>query len=452
MDRIDIYERIVEAIEDAGGAAYVVGGSVRDALCGHAPKDIDSEVYGIDADRLVAILERFGRVDVVGVSFGVIKLRAGDDDFDFSLPRRDSKVAAGHRGFMVEVDPGMTLREAAGRRDFTINAISMDRNGNIIDPYGGVIDLRERRLRATSAAFADDPLRVLRGMQFAGRMRLTVERNTANLCRSLRGEYPALARERVWGEWEKWAAKSVEPSAGLEFLFATGWVRLYPELAAIIGVPQDREWHPEGSVWQHTKDVCDAAAAIAIREGLSADDRAVLVLAALCHDFGKAVTTFVREDGRIVAPGHAEAGEPLARSFLESIGAPAAVVDAVCEMVAYHMRHIGFDGGRGAHRLAARVRAMTPAMLGMLVEADHSGRPWTGEYMMPADGAAFVAAMVQAVEEVRPILMGRHLIEIGMQPGKMMGKVLREVRAAQVEGHVSDFAGAMALARQLIAA
>jgi tRNA nucleotidyltransferase (CCA-adding enzyme) len=306
-------ERIYKAIQEAGGKPYRVGGSVRDQIMGHTPKDVDTEVYGISTDTLIAILARFGKVNAVGASFGVIKLRVGDEEFDFSLPRRDNKTGNGHRGFMVEVDHAMTVTEAAARRDYTINAISIAPDGTIVDPYNGVADLKAGILRHTSAAFAEDPLRVLRGMQFAGRMNLTTTRETAAMCFSVRGEYDTLAKERVWGEWLKWATKSIVPSKGLEFLYATKWVYLYPELSALIGVPQDPIWHPEkNGVWGHTKHVCDAAAAIARREGLNEEDTAILVFGALAHDQGKPNTTKRSEaSGRWIAPAHPEIGEPL---------------------------------------------------------------------------------------------------------------------------------------------
>ena len=149
--------------------------------------------------------------------------------------------------------------------------------------------------------------------------------------------------------------------------------------------------------------------------------------------------------------GHAEAGAEPARRFLESIGAPAGIIEAVVELVTYHMRHVGFAGGRAARRLAADMKATTPYMLGLMIEADASGRPWTGEFIMPAEAVAFVAEMVEAAEAVQPILMGRHLTP-HMRPGPGMGNVLRAVHAAQIEGTVRDLAGAMALAMSLIAA
>ncbi len=279
-----VIDKVYAHIAQAGGRAYMVGGSVRDAVIGHEPKDIDTEVYGMDADLLIAILRNYASsVNTVGASFGVIKARIGNGEYDFSLPRRDNKTGQGHRGFMVDVDSSMTLAEAAGRRDYRINAISAERvvteypcpvcNGSgrgypgmdysgvcdecggqgateaptvtleFIDPYDGMADLKTGVLRHTSAAFAEDPLRVLRGMQFAARMGLRVARETAALCYQIRDEYPTLATERVWGEWYKLATKGITPSLGMAFLYSTKWVYLYPELSALIGLAQEPEWH-----------------------------------------------------------------------------------------------------------------------------------------------------------------------------------------------------------------
>src|SRR5262245_24788895 len=129
----DILEQlhpILDAIQAAGGQPLIVGGAVRDMLLGHAPKDMDVEVYGLDVERLAAVLAPFGRLDAVGRSFGVLKLRTyAGQEFDFALPRRESKIGAGHRGFLAAPDPTMTPQEAAGRRDFTINAMALTPDG-----------------------------------------------------------------------------------------------------------------------------------------------------------------------------------------------------------------------------------------------------------------------------------------------------------------------------------
>jgi tRNA nucleotidyltransferase (CCA-adding enzyme) len=271
---------------------YLVGGCVRDALIGIPHKDFDIEVFGVSYDQLVATLSRFGRTDLVGRSFGVVKLKIGEYIFDFTIPRRDSKVASGHKGFEIQFDENISPREAASRRDFTVNAIMYDpRTHELLDFFGGEADLRRRILRHTSDAFTEDPLRVLRGMQFASRFNLQPAPETIELCRSIKNSFHELAVERVREEWFKWAEKSATPSIGLHFLRDTEWLEHFPELQSILGVPQDPEWHPEGDVFIHTCHCCDAMATLPEWQSADPESRIVYMLAVLLHDVGKAVTT-----------------------------------------------------------------------------------------------------------------------------------------------------------------
>lgn len=429
---------IISAIAEAGGRAFQVGGSVRDSLLGLACKDLDIEVFQISAADLTRILSRFGRVDEVGVSFGVIKLKTADGtEFDFTLPRRENKIGQGHRGFQVEVDHAMTMSEAAARRDFTINAIyRCPQTGELHDPHGGVRDLERRVLRATSPHFAEDPLRVLRGMQFAARFDLTLDEQTAELARSLSPEYGTLAVERLWGEWSKWASRSIVPSRGLQLLAATGWLEHYPELTALPGVPQDPGWHPEGDVWIHTLHVCDAAARIADRDALDAQERTILLLAALCHDLGKPATTEFLE-GHWRARGHCEAGVPLSRAFLERIGCPESIIEVIEPLVAEHLVHAQHEmNPRVVRRLAERLGKATIAQLVRLIEADMNGRP-----PLPGGLPLEVRTMVELahqmnVEQARPkpMILGRHLIALGHTPDVWFGTVLKQCFEAQLDG------------------
>jgi tRNA nucleotidyltransferase (CCA-adding enzyme) len=428
---------ILDAIQAAGGQPLIVGGAVRDILLGHSPKDLDVEVYQLDVERLAVALAPFGRIDAVGRSFGVLKLRTpAGQEFDFALPRRESKIGAGHRGFLAAPDPTMTPQEAAARRDFTINAMAITPDGRVLDFFGGQDDLRARILRHTTIAFAEDPLRVLRGMQFAARFDLRLAPATAALCRQLLAEAPTLAIERVWAEWWKWATKGVRPSAGLRVLEETGWLSLYPELAALVDCPQDKDWHPEGSVFIHSLHVCDVAAAIAEREGLEGEQRAVLLFAALCHDLGKPSTTSHHVDGHIRSPGHDQAGVALAESLLRRIGCPQDIIAQVVPLVREHMVHIGMAlAARSVRRLALRLVPATIEQWGRLVESDASGRP-------PLPPAAPGAAIVEYAQELStatgppaPVLLGRHLIEAGMmQPGPALGALLKQAYQAQIDG------------------
>jgi tRNA nucleotidyltransferase (CCA-adding enzyme) len=199
-------DRIVRALHAFGFRALIAGGAVRDGLLGLTPKDFDIEVYGVSFDDLARILAAYGRVDLVGQSYGVVKLGR---ICDFSLPRRDSKTGHSHRDFLTTFDPDITPQEAAARRDFTINAMAFDPLANeILDFFGGREDLKNRILRATSSAFREYPLRVLRGMQFACRFNLTVDPATAAECRAIAGQYSTLAQERIAEEFMKWATKS----------------------------------------------------------------------------------------------------------------------------------------------------------------------------------------------------------------------------------------------------
>ena len=427
---------VLAAIAAAGGRPLIVGGAVRDQLMGREPKDIDVEVYGLDVERLAELLAGFGRVDAVGRSFGILKLRLPDGrELDVSLPRRESKVGAGHRGFIAAPDPLMTPREAAARRDFTFNALAMTPAGEVLDFFGGQADLRAGILRHTTEAFREDPLRVLRAMQFAARFDMRLAPETAELCRELLPEAPTLSIERIWGEWHKWALKGKRPSAGLRVLEETGWIGLYPELESLIGCPQDSVWHPEGEVWPHLLHVLDAAARIADRDGLAGEARVVLFLAALCHDLGKATTTHRDPDGHIRSPGHAEAGIAPARALLGRIGCPHDLVAQVVPLVREHMAHIGMAlTERAVRRLALRLAPATVEQWGRLVEADHSGRP----PLPPGAPGAEIVALAQQIGastgRPAPVLLGRHLIDAGMQPGPALGAILRRAYQAQVDG------------------
>ncbi len=191
-------DALCSSVRAAGGSASLVGGCVRDAVLGVPATDLDIEIYGIEAAALVELLSSHFGVDLVGESFGVIRLR--DLPIDVSLPRRESKRGRGHRGFKIDSDPQMDPREAASRRDFTINAIALDpESGSIFDPVGGVADLTNRILRHTTEKFSEDPLRVLRGMQFAARFELQIAPETIELCRQIEPE--GLAPERILGKF-----------------------------------------------------------------------------------------------------------------------------------------------------------------------------------------------------------------------------------------------------------
>lgn len=441
--------RIVGDLDSAGYRGLIAGGAVRDAMLGHEPKDIDIEVYGISYDALVDFLKAHGRVDLVGKSFGVVKFQAADGAAcDFSIPRLDSKTGPHHRDFQTTFDPSITPQQAAARRDFTINAMAYDPiESKLLDFFGGQEDLRNRTLRATSSAFSEDPLRVLRGMQFACRFDLTVAPATAELSRSISNEYSTLAKERVAEEFMKWAMKSKTPGRMADYLDATGWMIHFPEIALMHAVPQDPEWHPEGDVLIHTMLVLNEAARVADRDGLEGDDRAVLLFSALAHDFAKVETTTLRERGgrlRWSAWGHDAAAGPKAREFLSRIGIKASIIDQVVKLTEDHMVHtsIGLDvTPRAVRRLATRLAPASIAQLVRLIEADASGRP-PRPRGLPESAARIreAAAEHSVMDTPQPaLILGRHVLPyFGNRPGSHIGEVTRAAYEAQSDGEFSN--------------
>jgi tRNA nucleotidyltransferase (CCA-adding enzyme) len=451
-----IIEQIALAARSARGRALIVGGWVRDLLLGHPSKDADVEIFGIAEDRLPSLLAPFGRVEPVGQSFPVYKVVSGDEgsQIDVALPRRESKSGRGHKGFEVLGDPHMSIREAARRRDFRINAIAWDPlTGEFEDPFDGRGDLDRRLLRAVDlATFGDDSLRVLRAVQFAARFEFALDADTAALCRTI--PLDDLPAERVWGEIEKLLLIANRPSIGLALALDLGVIdRVLPELTPMVGCPQEPEWHPEGDVWVHTLMVVDEARQ---RNGdLDRSRLATVMLGAVCHDLGKPATTaFV--DGRIRSLDHEQAGvEPTLR-VLDRLNVHTmdgfAVREQVVGLVAHHLKpgayHKAGNVGDGAfRRLAQKVDL---ELLARLARADCLGR--TGNFDCSAMDWFVARARSLGVEHraPEPLVRGRDLLALGMSPGPKVGEVLKQIYERQLDGEIASVEEGVAAARRLI--
>lgn len=452
---------LASAVRDAGGRALLVGGCVRDLLLGIQPKDWDLEVYGIEPAKLRALLDQFGPVNVVGEAFTVYKLGA---DLDVSLPRRERKSGRGHRAFVIEGDPSMTFADAARRRDFTVNAILQDPLTNeIIDPFGGREDLDNKILRAVSAdTFAEDSLRVLRAAQLAARFEFDIQPETVALCRGI--DLSDLPAERVWGEIEKLLLRAARPFIGLKWLRELGAIKqLFPELEALIDVPQDEEWHPEGDVFVHTQLVSDRAHELIA--DLPYAKQVTVMLAAVAHDFGKPATTEFLE-GRWRSRGHEEAGAAPAASFLARLNIHTLdgydVRGQVIALVREHLKPGEFykkrdEVGDGAFRRLARKCELD--LLYRVAKADSLGRnaPWVPReqwYDSAAQEWFIEHARELAVEQQppAPILLGRHLLELGLKPGPQVGEITKAVYEMQLDGRVRDIEEAREAAKKILAA
>jgi tRNA nucleotidyltransferase (CCA-adding enzyme) len=461
IEEAGAFERVIafaQAVKKAGGRALLVGGSVRDEIMGIPPKDYDIEVYNIPPERLKELASSFGSVNEVGVAFGILKVRLGNIDIDVSLPRRESKTGRGHRDFAISADPYMSIKEAARRRDFTFNSLAKDiLTGEIYDYFGGIKDIEQRILRVTDEErFRDDPLRVLRGIQFIGRFGLKVDDRTASIMREMRSELRYLPKERLREEWVKLFLKSRKPSLGLQAAMEWGiFHEMHPEIVELIKTPQDPEWHPEGDVWVHTLMVVDEAAKIVEQEQMRGNEALVVMLATFCHDFGKPITT-QEVEGKIRALGHEEAGVEPANKFLSAIGIEASLREPIVKLVAEHLKPSIFyiqevqKGERvtdGAiKRLAARIHPATLKQLVCVAKADHLGRgPFVDPHepeksLMPLDYPAGEWLLKRAAEwgiyeaKPEPVLFGRDLIALGFEPGPLFGKVIRAAEERHVRG------------------
>lgn len=450
---------LAERIGQAGGRAMLVGGCVRDEIRNVPVKDWDLEVYRVEAERLEEILGEFGTVNTVGAVFTVFKV---GHDLDVSIPRRERKTSRGHRGFTVEGDPSMSFAEACRRRDFTVNAILKDPlTGAIEDPFNGRDDIDKKILRAVDPeTFVEDSLRVLRAVQFAARFGYEIEPGTKELCRTI--DLSDLPEERVWGEMEKLLLQAERPGEGLKLIYELRVAgKLFPELEALEGVPQEPDWHPEGDVDVHTMLVMDEAAKLI--EDLPYPKKVAVMLGAVCHDLGKPATT-AESDGRIRSLAHDEAGVEPTLSFLDRLKIHTLdgydVREQVVQLVRYHLKPGEFykvrdKVGDGAFRRLAR--KVEPDLLYRVAKADSLGRnaPWVPEEKwFDSEAQEWFIERVRELEVEekgpQPILLGRHLIEMGLEPSPLFGDIIDAVFEKQLDGEITSLDEAIKEAKKLI--
>ncbi|HEX9545381.1 MAG TPA: HD domain-containing protein [Pyrinomonadaceae bacterium] len=459
-----ILEKVValaKTVRGAGGRALLVGGCVRDLLMQIEPTDWDLEVYGVEPLKLRELLDKFGPVNVVGEAFTVYKL---GPDLDVSLPRRERKSGRGHRAFAIEGDPSMSIEDATRRRDFTINAVLQDPlTEEIIDPFNGRADIKAKILRVVAnETFAEDSLRVLRAAQLAARFEFEIAPETVELCRAI--DLTDIPSERVWAEMEKLLLRSRRPSIGLQWLRDLGVIdQLFPEIKALIDVPQDPEWHPEGDVFVHTGLVIDGARNLI--DDLPYGKQVTVMLAALAHDFGKPATTeFV--DARLRSRGHEEAGVASAKTFLDRLNIHTLdgydVRAQVIALVREHLKPGEFfkkreEVGDGAFRRLARKCELD--LLFRVAKADSLGRNADWVPREKWYGAEAQEWFIQRAKELEveqqppaPILLGRHLLDMGLPPGPTVGEITKAVYEMQLDGRVATLDDAREVAKKMLSA
>lgn len=429
--------RIAEAVHEAGGRTFYVGGYVRDRLLGRDNKDIDIEIHGVPVQTLEAILDSLGERLSMGASFGVMGL--SHYELDIAMPRSETATGRGHRDFEVFVDPFLGAEKAARRRDFTMNALMQDvLSGEILDFFGGREDMAQRLIRhVDDRSFAEDPLRVFRAAQFAARFGFSVAEETSALSAAM--DVAALPGERVMGELEKALLKAARPSVFFEELRKMDQLSLwFPELAALIGVPQNPKHHPEGDVWKHTMLALDEAA----RLRCDAAKPLWFMLAALCHDFGKAVTT--EETGGVLhSYRHETEGLPLVSRFLLRLTRETELTRYVLNMTELHMEPHKMMRQNSHVKSFMKLydRSVCPEDLLLLDRADYMGR-----YASEAEREALEEAcpetggrlrellMVYKERMSRPFLMGRDLVAAGLEPGPQFSEALAYAHKLRLAG------------------
>ena len=444
---LKITEELSTLFYKNGGNLLLVGGSVRDLLIGISPLELDFEARGINLQEIKKLLSDKFKCDEVGKAFGVLRIK--EFPIEIALPRTEKKVGTGHKGFDVEIDHHLPFERAVQRRDFTINAMALDPLERILlDPCNGEEDLKNRILRHVGPAFCEDPLRVLRGMQFIARFDLSPNQETIDICKSI--DMENLASERIFEEWKKLILKGINITGGLNFLRDTGWVKYFPELSALIDCKQDPKWHPEGDVWVHTLHCMDAYA----RERIGEEwEDLVVGFGVLCHDLGKALTTKIGEDGRIRSPLHEPKGEAPTRSFLSRMTSQIDLHEQVVPLVRRHLTPRTFYKDKASdgaiRRLAKKVKRID--RLVRVASADIKGRPPRKDDFPEGPWLIKRAEELKVKDsEPKPIILGRHLIKRGLSPGPEFSPILEQCFEEQLDGTFNDLDGGLSFLNHLL--
>lgn len=432
--------RLLEHLERYGIKSIFVGGFVRDHFSGHATHDLDIELYGVSSlEVLESLLKPFGKIGLYGKSFGVIKLSYDGYSIDFSPPRSESKSGFGHKGFETAWFSDLDFASAAHRRDFTINAIGYDPlTQTLLDPFDGVDDLKHKRLKCVdSQTFIDDPLRVLRAVQFAARFELTCDKQLLELCQKMiaEGALEELPKERIFEEFKKLLLLSIRPSIGMELLREMGGLEFFSPLDKLDATPQESDSHPEGSVWNHTLMALDTMAAR--RRGQWRDD-VILMLAILLHDIGKPNTTIITADESLNAPKHAEVGVNIARVWLNKITDDKDLIEHILPLICYHgwPRKLYRAHANDSEILHLSTHVCISDLI-IVAEADFFGRAFNTNTPKSFEAGEWLHKRSSALGILYapppPMIMGRDLIALGLNPSERFKSLLEYAYNAQLD-------------------
>ena len=441
-----ILENILKNLQELGATPILVGGCVRDYFLNKEIKDFDIEIFNFDSLELLEIsLKKFGNVKLVGKSFGVLTLKVEGYDFDFALPRIEKKVGNSHTDFEVITNSNLSFEEAAIRRDFTINAIGYDYfKDEFIDPFNGIDDLKNRIIRhINDKTFIEDSLRVYRAIQFAARFEFDIDEKTKDLCKKivLSDELSYLPKERIYEEFKKLFLKSNKPSIGFELLRELGLLKYFKELEVLINCEQEPEYHPEGDVWIHTLMCLDELAKILEKEKIEDEYKKLyLFYGILCHDFGKPFCT-KEINGKITSYKHESLGIEPTISFLEKLTNEKKFIEIVCSLVKNHLipfqLYLSHSSEKAVKRLSLKVNIED---LCLVCLADCLGRTILDKQKCPK-ATSWLLEKAKELEihnvAIKPLVLGRDLIELGFKPSKEFKEILEFAFDLQIDENLS---------------
>lgn len=431
---INFVQSVAKEVADLGGKVYFVGGYVRDKFLNLPNKDIDVEVYGLSMEELETLLSRYGVVEQIGSSFGILMVKGYD--IDFALPRTESKIGNKHTDFKVVVDSDLSVLEASKRRDFTMNAILQDvLTGKFIDLYGGISDIENKVIRfVNEETYKEDELRAFRACQFASRFNFTIDPKVIEASKEF--QY-SLSKERIFEEINKALLKSNKPSIAFNYLFEMGIVeKLFPELFALKGCEQSKINHPEGDVWEHTLLVLDES----VRLKNSSKRPLSLMYTALCHDMGKPNAQNILPDGKITFYNHEILGVPISERFLKRLTNDKQLLKDVTTLTRYHMHGHKVLEMKESTLRKLMVKVDIEELL-LVAEADEKGkgREKVDYTKQRQENVARISSLSNgSFGKIEPYFKGSDLIQLGYKPGVEMGQLLKEVYESQLNGQSKE--------------
>ena len=441
-----ILEKILISLQEIGATPILVGGCVRDALLQIPSKDYDVEIFGIDSlETILKSLKKYGSVKLVGKSFGVLTLKVNEYDFDFALARTEKKTGLSHQDFEITTNANLSFKQAAIRRDFTINSIGYDfLKEEFLDPFNGIKDLKNKKIKhINDTTFIEDPLRVYRAIQFASRFEFIIDNKTKELCKKmvLNDDLSYLPKERVYEEFKKLFLKSRAPSIGFKLIRELEVLRYFPELNDLINCEQEKEYHAEGDVWIHTLMTLDEMAKIIKKENIQDEYRILyLFYAILCHDLGKPFCTELI-NGKITSYKHESLGIEPSISFLSKLTNESRFIEKVIPLVKNHLAPFQLFKDRSSLKAVKRLSLKCNIEdLCIVCLADCKGRIISNKDI--CDEA--VSWLLEKARELnisqdglKSLVQGRDLIILGLKPGKEFKNILDFALDLQIDENAS---------------